>query len=151
MKSYESLNFRFLEKNDVYEVLEILLNLSEKNKEFFHPHDFNVETLNENLNSSDHYFVLTLNNQIIGYSFLRLFGYETPSFGCCIRNGYEKKGYGTIITKLTIDKARELGYSKIILKIYKENTPAQKIYKKLGFKTIGETEDKKQYKMELNL
>jgi len=148
MKSNESLNFRFLQKNDIDEVLFILEKLSGKNKFFFHPHDFNIETLNENLNSSDHYFVLTLNEKIIGYSFLRLFGYEIPSFGFCIRNDYENKGYGTIITELTIEKGRKLGYSEVILKTHKENIPAQKIYKKVGFSIIGETKDKKQIRME---
>jgi len=94
---------------------------------------------------------MKLEKKIIGYSFLRFFGYETPSFGCCIRNGYEKKGYGMILTKWTIEKAKKLGFNKVILKTYKENIPAQKIYKKIGFKIIGETEDKKQYKMELIL
>lgn len=151
MNSNESLYLRSFEKNDINHVLNILQNLSEKNKNFFHPHDFDLETLNENINSDDHYFVLTHDNDIVGYSLLRLFGYETPSFGCCIKKGFENKGYGTLITKMTIEKAKDLGYNKVILKTYKKNISAQKIYKKLGFKKIGETKDKKQYKMELNL
>ena len=131
--------------------LEILQNLSDKNKDFFHPHDFDLKTLNKNLETNDHYNVLTLKDEIIGYSFLRFFGYEIPSFGCCIKNGYENKGYGKIITKMTIDKAKELGCNKIKLKTYKENQSAQQIYNRLGFKIVGETEDKKQYKMELIL
>ncbi len=39
----------------------------------------------------------------------------------------------------------------ISLKTYKENISAQKVYEKLGFKIIGETEHKKQYKMEIIL
>lgn len=151
MKSDEPLIFRSFGKKDAEEVLDLLQNLSVKNKKIFHPHNFDLETLIKNLNSTDQYFVLILKDKIIGYSFLRLFGYEIPSFGCCIRKEYESKGYGTILTKRTIDKARALGYKEVILKTYKENINAQKIYKKLGFKIVGETEDKKEYKMELDL
>jgi RimJ/RimL family protein N-acetyltransferase len=151
MTDKKPLIFRFFEKKDVKEVLDLLSSLSKKNKEFFHPHAFDEKTLLENLNSDDHYFVLILDGLIIGYSFLRLFGYKIPSFGCCIRKSFENEGYGTIITDFTIKKAKELGYNKIILKTYKENTIAKKIYNKIGFKITGETEDKKQYKMELEL
>jgi len=151
MINKKELIFRFLEKNDLKDVLDLLNNLSKKNKEFFHPHAFDEKTLLENLNSDDHYFVLILDEKIIGYSFLRLFGYKIPSFGCCIRNGFENQGYGKIITDFTIKKAKEIGYNKVILKTYKENTFAQKIYNKLGFKITGETEDNKQYKMELEI
>ena len=39
----------------------------------------------------------------------------------------------------------------MLLKTYKENISAQKVYEELGFKIIGETEHKKQYKMEIIL
>ena len=151
MKPHDSMVFRSLQKKDVEEVLEILTNLSEKNKKIFHPHNFDEKTIIENLNSNDQYFVLILNDKIIGYSFLRLFGYDIPSLGCCIHKEYENKDFGTILTKKTIDKARDSGYNKVILKTHKENIYAQKIYEKLGFQYVGETEDKKQYKMELDL
>lgn len=148
----ESIIIRTFEDRDVDELHGLLQQLSENDKRFFHPHSFDLKALREICNSKkDHYFIMALGEKIIGYSFLRLFGYEIPSFGCCIRDGYENKGYGTILTRWTINKAKELGYNKVILKTYKENISAQKIYKKTGFKIIGETEDKKQYQMELEL
>ncbi len=141
---------RNIEENDVKELFDLLNNLDEITKKFFHPHPFDFETINNICKSKkDHYFVMVLDGKIIGYSFLRLFGYKIPSFGCCISNGYENRGYGTILTKWTTDKARELGYKKVILKTYKENIAAQKIYKKVGYKIVGETEDGKEYRMEI--
>jgi len=151
MNKKNSIVFRELRENDITGLLELLTELDDESKRFFHPHPFDIKTLMDNCKSKDHYFVMNKNDLIIGYSFLRLFGYKTPSYGCCIRKGYENKGYGNILTELTVKKAKELGYSKIILKTYKENLSAQKIYIANGFKTIGETEDKKQYKMELKL
>ena len=147
MKNKKTFTFRRFGRRDVNGVFNLLQNLSNKNKEFFHPHKFDEKTLLKNLESDDHYFIMTADDKIIGYSFLRLFGFDIPSFGCCIRNGFENKGYGSILTGLTIEKAKELGYKKVILKTYKKNLFAQKIYNKLGFKIIGETSDKKQYKM----
>ena len=134
-----SLFFKKLTKEDLKDLNELLQNLSIKSKKFFHPHRFDLKTLYTLFeNNRDYYFVMKLEKKIIGYSFLRFFGYE-------------KKGYGMILTKWTIEKAKKLGFNKVILKTYKENIPAQKIYKKIGFKIVGETEDRKQYKMELIL
>jgi len=147
-----SLVFRALSKNDLEELYELLNNLSANAKKFFHPHSFDKPTLTKICESKkDHYFVAAVDRKIIGYSMLRLFGYEVPSFGCCIHRGFEGKKYGTVLAKWTIEKARELGYEKVILKTYKENVPALKIYKKIGFEIVGETKDEKQYKMEMRL
>jgi len=143
---------RPIEELDTKDLFDLLNDLDEKTKDFFHPHPFDYNTVESICKSKkDHYFVMIIDNKIIGYSFLRLFGYEIPSFGIVIRRGFTGKKYGKILTRWTIEKAREFGYKKVILKTYKKNIPAQKIYEKIGFKIIGETEDKKQYKMELEL
>jgi ribosomal protein S18 acetylase RimI-like enzyme len=148
----DSLIFRAVNKDDLEELYDLLDNLSANAKKFFHPHLFDKQTITEICKSKkDHYFVMIKNDKIIGYSFLRLFGYEIPSYGCCIRVGYEGVGHGTALTKWTINKAKELGYEKIILKVYKDNETALRMYVNIGFKIISETEDKKQYKMEINL
>lgn len=79
----------------------LLDGLSQKAKKFFHLHPFNEKTM-KNICSSkkDHYYVLLSDNKIIGYCFLRIFGYQIPSFGCCIRNEIQGKVYGYKITKL---------------------------------------------------
>jgi len=147
-----SLIFRGITEDDIDELHSLLESLSEYAKKVFHPHPFDLETLKNNCKSkNDHYFVMTLDNKIIGYAMLRLFGYEIPSFGCCIRTEFQGKGYGLLLTKWTVEKAKKLNYKKVILKTYKDNIPAMKIYKEAGFTIIGETEDKKQYKMEINL
>jgi len=145
-----SIFIRSIKEDDARELYDFLNNLDKKTKDFFHPHPFDLKTITDICKSKkDHYFVMFSKNKLLGYSFLRLFGYKIPSFGIAIRKGYTKKGYGTILTKWTIEKAKKLGYKKVILKTYKDNISAQKVYEKLCFKIIGETEDKKQYKMEI--
>ena len=151
-KKEDTIFIRDIEEKDATELFNFLNNLDEKTKSFFHPHSFDFKTIFEICKSTkDHYFVMFFDDKLIGYSFLRLFGYEIPSFGVIIKDDFTGKGYGTILTKLTIDKAREIGYKKVILKTYKENNTARKVYENLGFKITGETMDKKQFKMELFL
>ncbi len=143
---------REIRQTDAEELFGLLNNLDMKTKSFFHPHPFDYKTICEICKGKqDHYFVMVLGKRIIGYSFLRLFGYSVPSFGIVIRNEFSRKGYGTILTQWTVDKARTLGYEKVILKTYKENLRAKRIYEKIGFKTVGVTEDNRQFLMELNL
>jgi L-amino acid N-acyltransferase YncA len=126
--------FRSITKNDADELYELLNTVSEEVKKFFHPHKFDKKTLTQICSSTkDHYFVLTINKKIIGYSMLRFFGYNIPSFGICIRNGYEHKGYGRLMTEKTIQKALQLGYKEVILTIHKENVRAMHLYIKTGF------------------
>lgn len=143
---------RDIQEADAKELFDLLDNLDIKTKSFFHPHPFDYNTICDICKAKqDYYFVLVLDNRIIGYSFLRLFGYKVPSFGIVIKKGFIGKGYGACLTQGTVDKARALGYEKVILKTYKENLRAKKLYEKIGFKIVGETEDNKQYLMELKL
>jgi ribosomal-protein-alanine N-acetyltransferase len=148
----DSLTIRRIQKNDMDSLFNLLQNLSESSKQFFHPHSFNKQTLIEIFTSGkDHYFVMLLNNTLIGYSFLRLFGHTTPRYGCCIDRQFEQKGYGTILTKWTIKTAKQLGYSKIMLKVYKENTIALDMYNKMGFNHVETNNKTKEIIMEKTL
>jgi len=151
-KKEDPIFIRDIKENDTMDLFKFLSDLNEKTKSYFHPHPFDLKTINDICKSKkDHYFLMFFNRTLIGYSFLRLFGYKIPSFGVIIKNDFTDKGYGTILSKWTIDKAKELGYKKVILKTYKENISAKKVYEKLGFKITGETDDKKQFNMELIL
>ena len=148
----DNIFIRAIKKEDANKLFELLNNINDETKEFFHPHSFDLQTIKSICSSKkDHYFCMFLDNKLIGYSFLRLFDFEIPSFGIIIKKEFSGKGYGKFLTKWTIERAKSLGYKKVILKTYKKNLSAQKIYDNLGFKIIGETEDKRQLKMELNL
>lgn len=146
------ISFRPVKKNDFDELYELLNGLTNDAKIFFHPHSFDKKSITEIYTSgNDHYFVMILDGKIIGYSMLRLFGYKIPSFGCCIRSGYGGKGYGSMLTRWTIEKAKELGYEKVILKVHKDNAFAFQMYKTVGFTITGEIPEKNEIKMEKQL
>lgn len=61
---------------------------------------------------------------------------------------YQNKGIGTEIINQIIDDSKSKNFSRAWLQVFKTN-PAKKLYNKLGFSTINETET--HYVMELKL
>lgn len=142
---------RRLHKNDLKELSERLNNLSKKDKYFFHPHGFKLIDLEKLLILDyDYYFVLEKENELVGYSMLRTFGeYEIPTFGGIIWQDFRGKGYGSELLKETLFNAKEIGFHKVKLKVYKNNIVAFNLYKKHDFKIIGE--ENNQFWMEKNI
>lgn len=144
--------FRDISRNDVDQLYGLLNGLSSQAKFFFHPHPFEKKALTQICNGKkDHYFVIAIGKKIIGYSFLRLLGYKIPSYGGCIHNDFQNQGFGTKLADLTINKAKEFGYKKVILKVYKNNKFAFNTYKTIGFKIVEDLKDTNEWKMEINL
>ncbi|MDQ3130178.1 MAG: GNAT family N-acetyltransferase [Acidobacteriota bacterium] len=52
--------------------------------------------------------------------------------GADIRRSERKKGYGTLILMLTLEKARELGLKKVLVGCNKQNVPSAKTIEKCG-------------------
>ena len=140
--------FRVFRQSDVNDLYELLNTLSTEIKIFFHPHQFDKKTLTEiSKSKKDHYFVLSVHKKIIGYSMLRLFGYTIPSMGICIRNGFENKGYGSMMAEMTLQKAIELGYKEVILHVHEKNVRAIDLYSKLGFIPVQRNSETGQIEM----
>lgn len=91
------------------------------------------------------------NNKIIGASNLRHFldeigGEYWGHIGYGIRPTERKKGYGTLILTLTLDKAKKLGLEKAYLGAYEDNIGSWKIMEK-----CSAVFDKIVYEKETNL
>jgi GNAT superfamily N-acetyltransferase/uncharacterized C2H2 Zn-finger protein len=54
----------------------------------------------------------------------------------CVEKDFRNIGIGTKLIELTKDKARNEGYDSICLLVFRDNTNAQNVYKKNGFKVI---------------
>lgn len=57
--------------------------------------------------------------------------------GVSVLKEYCNLGLGSALLKACIQCAKEAGYSQIILNVISDNTPAVKLYKKLGFVEFG--------------
>jgi len=131
---------RQLSRKDIPVLLKELQHLSDDVKHQFHPHPFTNEALQAARTAQgDYHYVFVNDDYILGYSFLRTFNkYPIPTYGGVIWKQYRGKGFGSIMLDETLDKARELGFSTVKLKVYKTNNRAFQLYKKHGFTIIDE-------------
>jgi len=106
----------------------------------------------------DYCMVADLDGEIIGGVWIRILsgetkGYgniddKTPEFAISLFEPYRNQGIGGSLMIRMIDYLREKGYTQATLNVKKENY-AVKLYKKVGFKVIGE--DAEDYLMVLDL
>ena len=65
---------------------------------------------------------------------------ETPSLAIAVYKEYRGFGIGTKLMEEMLDRLKLLGYEKVSLAVQKENYAAR-MYKKIGFKTIRESDE----------
>ena len=104
--------------------------------------------------SDDHCLVAESSDKVIGAVWVRQmedFGHvddHTPSLAIALYQGFRGKGIGTRLLQEMIDLLHRKGYKQVSLSVQKAN-PAVRLYRRLGFETIRETED--EYIMACNL
>lgn len=95
---------------------------------------------------SDYCLVAEVNDSVVGAVWVRImndYGHiddKTPSFAISLYKEYRGKGIGTELMKQMLSILKEKGYEKASLSVQKENY-AYKMYLKLGFKVISESEE----------
>jgi len=120
-----------------------LRKLSEEDKVFFSPHEFDVRSIKQLLKEEGNHYYLYLDEsgKFAGYGMLRTFGrYEIPTLGCVLWQGYRQRGNGKKLVEELIDKARELKYKKVRLRVHSKNRTAFQLYQKKGFKPMDKSE-----------
>ena len=120
-----------------------LRKLSEEDKLFFSPHGFEPESIGNLTKEKGNHFYLYLagSSKFAGYGMLRTFGkYEIPTLGCVIWPEHRGHGNGKKLVEELIDKARELEYKKVRLRVHRNNKTAFQLYQKTGFKPTGKSE-----------
>ena len=121
-----------LQKENVNDLFHFLIKNENK---FFIPHDINKETLYDNINSKDKYYIMLKENIIIGYGMLRGYdeGYDIPSLGIIIDKDYRGNGFSKIMMKFLEDETLKYGSNMIRLTVFKKNKKAISLYKNLGY------------------
>lgn len=94
----------------------------------------------------DHCLVAETDGAVVGAVWVRDmpdFGHiadGVPSFAISVRPEYRGSGIGTTLMRSMLDYLRQHGYAKASLSVQKANYAAR-MYTKLGFRTIGETDE----------
>ncbi len=117
-------------------------------KKAFHSH-WNKQTFIDELSAENgKYITARESGKILGYSGFRYVLDEAHITTLAVERKSRKKGIGTALISKLIEDARSMGIKKLYLEVRQSNTPAQKIYKKLGFKVIDRRREYYQHPVE---
>lgn len=75
---------------------------------------------------------------------------KTPSFSISLHKPYRGMGIGGSMMRTMLDELRKAGYARCSLSVQKEN-PALRLYKRLGFRIVGEGFDDTEWLMVADL
>jgi len=94
-------------------------------------------------NGRDLYYVVTANERIFGYGFLRGWddNWENICLGLIIRGGNYNIGLGKLLVRFLHAAARERGVKKLRLKVNIDNLSAMALYLKMGYRFDGEKQN----------
>jgi len=103
----------------------------------FHPHPLTA-TEAKNLchyRGKDLYYLLVDGRRVLAYGMLRGWdeGYEVPSLGIAVHPSERGSGAGLAMMEFLHLAARRRGARNVRLKVYKDNTPAVRLYESLGY------------------
>lgn len=145
---------RLIGPDDGERFCEFFSALSEQTRRWFWPCPFNSKEVGKMvLEHADPekavFLALDSGGKVLGYCSLQGLSCERPSLGICVREEAQNSGLGQVLMHHLERFAREAGHVGIELLVFKDNPKAQHVYRKMGYRTVGETEEGKQYRMRL--
>ena len=69
-------------------------------------------------------------------------------FGITVRDDYQGRGLGTVLTRHMIEIAREKGLKKVFLRVNTDNERAIHVYERMGYRVVGRVPGEVKYKGE---
>mgnify|MGYP003290234129 FL=1 len=130
----------------IYEAIFIPEGVSPPPKSIINQPDLQVYIKDFGKEKDDICFVAETDNKVIGAVWVRDmndYGHiedGVPSFAISLYKPYRNFGIGTELMTTMISELRQRGYKKASLAVQKENY-AVKMYRKVGFEVIRETEE----------
>lgn len=130
----------------IYEAIFIPEGVSPPPKSIINQPDLQVYIKDFGKEKDDICFVAETNSKIIGAVWVRDmkdYGHiedGVPSFAISLYKPYRNFGIGTKLMKTMLSELKQRGYKKTSLAVQKENY-AVKMYRKVGFEIISETEE----------
>ena len=76
---------------------------------------------------------------------------ETPSLSISLYKEYRNYGIGAELLKRILQQLRSAGYKRVSLGVSKENSHAIHVYKKVGFRILGDGDDETEWLMVCDL
>lgn len=126
----EDIEISYMTKKDVDLITEILQSQFD---EFWTPSILETEILNPDST----YIVAKINQGIVGFAGIWDDTYNMHITNIAVKKVYRHKGIGEALLKKLIQITKEKNKETITLEVNEQNTIAQKLYLKNGFKIMG--------------
>ncbi len=139
------MNFELARLENIEEMLKI-------EKKAFASH-WNRQTFTDELSAENGYYIVAKEkdkntDRILGYTGFRHVLDEAHITTLAVHHKFRKKGIGYRLIEQLIKDARLRGLKKLYLEVRQSNLPAQKIYKRLGFKVLDRRREYYQHPVE---
>lgn len=140
----DEIKIRLIVPEDEKKVDKFFGELDEKATDLFNRNNGNYNFLKEFLNGQHPdriywgaFAETETGEELAGIVFLWEKDIKVPLLGICIGEKYRGKHLGRPLMNTASDWAQSVGAGGILLTTYLENTPAQRLYEKVGYKQMG--------------
>lgn len=130
----------------LYEAIFIPDGVSAPPREIINQPELQVYVKNFGAEKGDMCLVAQTADEIVGAVWVRImndYGHvdnETPSFAISILKEHRNRGIGTALMQQMLRKLKQQGFTRASLAVQKANY-AYGMYRKVGFETVGETDE----------
>lgn len=102
-----------------------------------YPHPWTLGIFRDCLRIGYNAWVMTLDNDIIGYGIVMLSPGEAHILNICIDPDYQRNGLGRYLLRHLIKKSQQTDVDMVLLEVRRSNAGAQQLYLSEGFHELG--------------
>ena len=102
-----------------------------------YPHPWTLGIFRDCLRIGYNSWVMTLDDNVIGYGIVMLSPGEAHILNICIDPEYQLKGLGRYILRHLVKSSKKTDIEMILLEVRRSNVSAQELYKSEGFHELG--------------
>ena len=102
-----------------------------------YPHPWTLGIFRDCLRVGHNAWVVTLDNEIIGYAVVMLSPGEAHILNICIDPDYQAKGLGRYLLRYLVKRTDRTDVDMVLLEVRRSNTNAQLLYQSEGFHELG--------------
>ena len=146
LKTGSTIEYRRLQKGDEAALKFFHEALCDDSKALFTPHAYDNITIDKVITRSesddDRVYIALNKDLIVGYFFLWWFQTEFPVLGIGIADAFQGEGLGKQMMTILIEDAKEKKSQGVELTTIIRNKKAFGLYEKIGFKNLGQVENR---------
>jgi len=102
-----------------------------------YPHPWTLGIFRDCLQIGYNAWVMTLDEEVIGYGIVMLSPVEAHILNICIDPQYQGRGLGRYLLRHLVNKSNQTDIDMVLLEVRRSNSKAQQLYQSEGFHELG--------------